>query len=310
MRKRGFIGMFLLFAVCGAGHAQSWCPPGARWVYHASIGNGTGTTLTYAGDTLVDGFLGQRITQWGTVVIPWNPDSIIVVPGADIVTRTEPGMVLWWLDQAQAWDTLYWFGAGPGDRWSPGWEQQFPGDGCAAQAYLQVVDTGSVVVDGVSLRTLGLERHLNATDTDLSFTIMERAGNTLQYFFPDPPYLCFINEALNFFGCYGDDEIRYPPSTLPCGSTASVRGPDPGNGTAWTVSPMPFTDQLQVRSTLPQWNSNVLLADMAGRRVLHAAFNGLQLDLDVSGLPAGTYVLGVVAADGTASRAVVIKAGQ
>lgn len=288
-------------------HAQSWCPPGAKWSYYNSGSPGTGTVLTFVGDTVIDGFAGQRITQLNTFIIPWNPDSIIIFGGPDIVTRTEPGMVLWWLSQTQEWDTLYWFGAQLGDGWSPGWEQQFPSDdSCSTNAYLQVVDTGAIVVDGVSLRTLVLERHLNGSDVDLSFTIMERVGNTWEYFFPDPPYICLINEGLMNFGCYADDEIRYPPSTFPCGSIMAVKEEDHGDGLSWSVSPVPFGDRFTIRSVIPR-NATMFLLDMTGRELLAIPFRGMVLEIDPGQLPAGSYVLRMVDERGTLGHRLVIK---
>ena len=295
----------LLFTVNA--QAQSWCPPGATWSYSTSGSPGSQTVLTFVGDTVVDSFSGQRITQLDAFSIPWNPDSIIIFGGLDIVTRTEPDMVLWWLSETQEWDTLYWFGAQPGDTWSPGWRQQFPSDdSCSTHAYLQVVDTGTMVVDGVSLRTLALERHLNASDVDLSFIIMERVGNTLEYFFPDPPYICLINEALKNFGCYGDDEIRYPPSTFPCGSITAVKEEDYGNGPSWSVSPVPFHDRFTVSSAIPR-NATVILLDMTGRELLAAPFRGTAMDLDAERLPAGTYVLRMVDERGSLGHRLVVK---
>lgn len=291
-------------------HAQSWCPPGATWIYSGGdpmIGPAQ-ARFTYAGDTMVDGFAGQRIEQLHTLELPvWAGDSLLITAGPDVVTRTEPGMVLWWLPQTQEWDTLYWFGAVPGDKWSPGWEQLYGSDDCMADAYLQVVNTGTMVVDGVPLRTLDLDRHLNATEVDLSFTIIERIGNTLQYFFPDPPYSCFINEALQTFGCYSDDEIRYPPSASPCELTLGVTNPSTMGADHWSVSPVPFRDRFTVQTTYSQQGSTVSLLDMTGRELLSAPFRGTVLELDASGLPAGAFLLRLSDGQGHLSYRKVIK---
>lgn len=223
------------------------------------------------------------------------------------MTRTEPGIVLWWAPEVQEWDTLYWFNAEPGDKWSPGWEKHYPWlESCLDSAYLQVVDTGTMVVDGLPLRTLKVER-VAGSDVDHTFTIMERVGNTNEFFFPDPPPNCFMNEALNLFICYGDDQIRYPPSTQPCGLTMEVT--EVGNHVAesWNVFPVPFRDHLNVQAAYPQPGSTVSLLDMTGRVLLHAPFNGSVLELDASGLPAGVYLLRLVDQQGRSSHRKAIK---
>ena len=262
--------------------------------------------LQYAGDTLVDGFAGQRIQQSGWMHLPWDPDSIIQTAGPDIVTRTEPGMVLFWLHPTQEWDTLYWFSAQPGDKWSPGWQQLYPGNSDCIDSYLLVVDTSTIVVDGVPLRTLELERHLNLSEVDEVFTIMERVGSTEQYLLPDPPYICFINEALLNFSCYGDDEIRYPDSSSPCeltltiGETAAI-GPE-----SWSVSPVPFQDRFTISSATPR-NATVILLDMTGRELLAISFHGTVMEINPGRLPAGSYIMRVEDQRGNHSHKVVIK---
>ncbi len=310
MKQLLFTLVAIGFLLSASVHGQNWCPSGATWIYSGGdpmIGPAQ-LRFTYAGDTLVDGYAGQRIEQLTQQWLPWwAGDSLLIASGPDVVTRTEPGVVLWWLSQTQEWDTLYWFGAQLGDMWSPGWEQLYGSNNCTADAYLQVVDTGTMIVDGVPLRTLDLDRHRNATEVDLSFTIMERAGNTLQYFFPDPPYICFINEALQTFGCYSDDEIHYPPSTSPCELTLGVT--DAGNlgKDNWSISPVPFRDRFAVQTTYPQQASTVSLLDMTGRELLSAPFRGTMLELDASGLPSGIYLLRLLDGQGRSSHRKVIK---
>lgn len=277
----------LLFALGIPVISQSWCPPGATWLYFTSGSVGSSTTLNFVGDTLVDGFSGQRIMQSNTLAIPWNPDSIIMFGGPDIVTRTEPGIVLWWAPEVQEWDTLYWFNAEPGDKWSPGWEKHYPWlESCLDSAYLQVVDTGTMVVDGLPLRTLIVER-VAGSDVDHTFTIMERVGNTQEYFFPYPPGICFVNEALMTFSCYGDDEIRYPPSSTPCSLTLGVRE---ANAIQLGLMPNPTDGLLYVR--LPEGDRAFSVWAADGRRVEVAGTPTAQgLQLDATGLAPGVYVL-------------------
>ncbi|HPF66299.1 MAG TPA: hypothetical protein PLC20_01365, partial [Flavobacteriales bacterium] len=81
--------------------AQSWCPPGAQWIYDAGSPWITALEqLTYSGDTIVDGYPAQRIdrvyqqTSPMNVVASWNP----------FFTRTNGDVVWEW--NGTEWDTL------------------------------------------------------------------------------------------------------------------------------------------------------------------------------------------------------------
>ncbi len=280
------IGSFALASL--AVQAQSWCPPGARWVYGNAVG--AGTTITYAGDTIVDGYAGQRFTRFEVMQLPWNPDSIISFYGAELVTRTAPEMVLFWLAEHQVWDTLHWFGALPGDRWSPGWEY-YPPDANCSDSYVQVVDTGSTVIDGATLRTLNLEKHLPGVQETWACTVMERVGNIEGFFLLAPPIWCIPTDGAQFFSCYADDEIRYPPTTFPCGSTTAVveLGSNKVNG--WEVIPMPFTDSFTLHGPATVRQGEVSLLDFTGREVQRFPYKGTGTVVDANALPAGPYIL-------------------
>lgn len=108
-------------------HAQSWCPPGATWIYNTSdpMLGVSFEGFNYVGDTVLDGFVSEHIARTGVMTVIWGIDTLIISHGPDVVTRTEPDIVYYWLPMSQEWDTLHWFGAVPGDKWTPGWEQEY-----------------------------------------------------------------------------------------------------------------------------------------------------------------------------------------
>ncbi len=119
----GVCSLIFLLAFGGSLRAQQWCPPGAEWsfTYHAmDWSNGVthnGVLLSkYTGDTLVGGHLAQRISSTlyyevsgaeGSVTTAWPPRY----------TRLADDVVYIWDLWAEQYDTLLWFGAGPGDQW-------------------------------------------------------------------------------------------------------------------------------------------------------------------------------------------------
>lgn len=264
-------------------------------------------SFTYAGDTVVDGHAAQRIVQHGVITHIWGSDTLITTSGPDIVTRTEPGIVLWWLANLQEWDTLYWFGAAVGDRWSPGWQQgtpQWPG-ACDQGTYLTVLGTSSTEVDGVALGTLAMGVMHDGGVVEM-FTIVERMGNTTGYFIPRPTY-CMVDECLCSFGCYRDDQITSPsggPCELPMGVTQNASGQVPGS---WVAVPMPFTDRFTLHGPAIVRQGEVSLLDITGRELLLVPFQGSLLEVDASGLPGGIYLLRVQDGEGRSSHQKVIK---
>lgn len=306
--KQPFILLFALtlFSPANA-QAQSWCPPGATWIYDTSdpMLGASATRFAYVGDTVVDGFAGQRIEQLSAMTLLWGIDTLIISNGPDVVTRTEPGIVYWWMDNVQEWDTLYWFDALPGDRWSPGWQQgsdQWWGT-CDDGSYLMVMGTNTTVIEGHSLRTLSVAVAHGGDLVD-AFTIVERMGNTQGYFIPRPTY-CFVDECYCSFSCYSDDEIHLPFGG-PCELPLAVEEDAIANADNWSVSPMPFRDRFTVRSATPR-NATVILFDMTGREMLSMPFNGTSLEVYPGLLPAGGYVLRMVDARGTLRHRMVIK---
>lgn len=297
------IGAFVMIGL--ACHAQSWCPPGARWVYNSSdptLG-ASYNSFTYAGDTVVDGFTAQRIVQYGVITQIWGSDTLIGTSGPDILTRTEPGIVFWWLANLQEWDTLYWFGAAVGDRWSPGWQQGtqvWPGV-CDEGTYLTVLGTGSTEVDGVALGTLAMGVMHEGGVVDM-FTIVERMGNTTGYFIPRPT-TCFVDECLCSFMCYQDDQLLSPsggPCEIPLGVPENKKVgspfvvPNPGNGLFQISWPGHREFELEVRDGL-------------GRIVHRERFVEGGGNVELPHVKAGVYNLLVTAPDGTRASAKWIK---
>lgn len=301
------IGSFALASL--AAEAQSWCPPGARWVYNSSdpILGASYNSFTYAGDTVVDGHAAQRIEQHGAITQIWGSDTLIETGGPDIVTRTEPGIVLWWLADLQEWDTLYWFGAAVGDRWSPGWQQgtaEWTGV-CDEGTYLTVLGTSSTAVDGVALGTLAMGVMHDGSVVDM-FTIVERMGNTTGYFIPRPTY-CIVDECLCSFLCYRDDQITSPsggPCALPLAVPEVIASNAPN---VWSVAPMPFTDCFTVQVSSPVLQGEVSLLDLTGRMLKRMAVTGTSVLVDGSGLPVGPYILRIKDGHGQLHHQRVIK---
>lgn len=249
---------------CSIASAQSWCPPGARWVYQ------TGdpwieskTSFHYAGDTVVDGQSAQRIDSEQLITQVFGTDTLILssVPHAAI-TRHTADVVFLWNASAAAWDTLYWFGAQAGDSWRAPWAF---GEECPPDHRFTVLETGTMEQDGVVLRKLHVQR--TGSDPDGSYPaewIAERIGTLEGYFFPighcGSVFECFCTLA-----CYSDEVVGYQAAPNGCALPLGVpEGNGPGPFALW---PNPGTGR--VNYALPLAGAvDASVAYATGRTVL------------------------------------------
>lgn len=288
----------LLFAANLACTAQSWCPPGAQWVY--DVGDpwiSSSLQLTYTTDTIVDGFPAQRIdrtyqqTQPMNVITSWDP----------FFTRTN-GNVVWEWD-GTTWDTLYWFSAVPGDHWQPFWPYQ---EDCPDHTW-QVLDTSTSVVSGVPLRTQLLELTETGIPTGQTLTIRERMGGGGGFGFPGIPPCGAIYECYCTFSCYQDQDIV--PVGGPCAlslSAPTLMDRDQG----LQVFPNPASDVVSI--VLPYGTSmqRVEVLGMDGRLVRTLQPDHGTSIFPLAGLNAGLYLLRAFDDNGTAFiKTVVVSNG-
>ena len=276
--------------------AQSWCPPGAQWIY--DVGSPWITALeqfTYSGDTIVDGYPAQRIdrvyqqTSPMNVVASWNP----------FFTRTNGDVVWEW--NGTEWDTLYWFSAVPGDHWQPFWPNMAD---CPDHAWL-VLDTSTTVVSGIPLRTLLLElTELGVSTGQQPLTIRERFGGGGGFGFPgNAPSSCGgVYECYCTFGCYQDQDIV--PVGGPCAlslSAPTLMGRDQG----LQVFPNPVSDVVTIvlpdRTPMPR----VEVLGMDGRLVMTLHPDNGTSTFPLTGLNAGLYLIRAFGHNGTVRTATV-----
>lgn len=283
MKFREFLNgcCVLLFATA---EAQQWCPSGATWIY--DTGSPWTTALTqyaYTGDTVVDGHLAQRIEVDGQITDWFGEDTVIVTTGPDLVTRLVDEVVMLWLPVAETWDTLYWFGAELGDHWQPPWAF---GAECPPDYGLFVLETGTMNVDGVELRTLLVERRQGSQSIGSPEWIAERIGTLSGYFLPMADCGGVI-ECYCTFGCYQDQTIQYPSTGQDCAIPTAVNGP-PEQDAAFSVWPNPSHGFLQYMASTPE-SVDIMVRDGMGRYVFKRGASPSCGTLDLSGLAEGSY---------------------
>lgn len=263
----------IISSVCAA---QAWCPPGATWTY--SISDDAPITwhgflvMTYSRDTIWGGHPGQVFSSHAVMELDELGSTSVSDVDVSMITWVEGDLV----HAPTTWDTLYDFVAVPGDFWygSTYARLNCPGDP------LTVVDSGHVVIEGLSLRYVDVDNGVNG-----QHRIMERIGYDL---WMTPQLNCVPPSAIATLRCYHDDEIDYvaPGWSGPCEGVVGVieqtiAGPH-------GVFPNPGSDHVVV--SYPIGTATIGLFDATGREVLHAPVLSNRARIDISGIASGLFV--------------------
>lgn len=247
--------------------AQIWCPPGAEWTYTFTNGwtvDGF-ARFTYAGDTTIGSIPSQVLSMHAEGDLFGSPFSEDYGP---YYTALDGDLVSIWT--TTGFDTLYYFGALPGDHW-----QLTSEDGTPSMIPVTVSDTGTMVIDGLPLRYL----------TTASDTIVERLGSLHGFMLP---WVSFTLDAPGGpLRCYEDIGMAYNAFwwNYGCGSLTGLHGSE--SGTVSVIFPNPGTDHLML--SLPPGRNDILLSDAMGRIVLRSSLSDQQVRVDTSDLGRGVY---------------------
>lgn len=253
--------------------AQSWCPPGATWTYNAGMSLAGFQRMTYTHDTVIAGHTAHVMDRYAAIQYPLPPpDYGYTEPYIDhtpvaAITQLEDDVV--YIFSGTDRDTLYWFGAMPGDHWYPAFV-----DDPTCQP-LVVTDTSTTVVDGVPLRTLQVS----------GYTVMERIGSTWDLLLTCPNWLVDGPAGLR---CYSDAEIEF---SLVAGECELLMGVPEAGRSHIVLYPNPGTDQLILQ--LPPGTHRIQVRDALGRMVFHTGTARSSIDVNTGTWPQGLYMVQV-----------------
>lgn len=246
------------------------------------------TRVVYEGDSFVGGFAAQKLRETN-VVAPWGSTDYQSSTFPPMLTRYADGVVYAWNAWPDEYDTLMWFSAEPGQFWSA------PSTGNDPYTRLTVLDTTTVVIDGVPLRQLLIERSL--WEWAPPDTLRERIGFSFNYlngwswFLTDMPWAGLR--------CYRDADISFARyNVTDCGYTlnmdehadhpVAVAYPNPGSA-HFTLS-------------LPPGPQIITIVDATGRCVVQQRSSGGTTSVDARTLTSGSYTVLVTDAQGRTQR--------
>jgi hypothetical protein len=293
MRK----ALLLLVLVADIAQGQSWCPPGAEWIFNFSSQQANGVRRAwYSGDTLVGGLPCQRIDQTIIAYEPIPPfGSAFVQQDQPVITHGQGDLIRIWDQANNAFDTLAWFSAVPGDSWN------VPQFEFAGACYFEVLDTGTRVVEGIPLRYLVVEEPIVLGFVD---TLFERIG--FQRFYLRPMETILIDFTTYGLVCYRDNAIDQFDGWLPghvCDFTLTVNEQEDDRD----ALPYPNPGYQNFTVQLPPGPTTISLCDALGRDLRVQRTTGGNVEVDASDLPPGTYLVRTITATGSATHAKWIK---
>lgn len=263
--------------------AQSWCPPGATWTYGTDMFGLYGYgQYVYVSDTLVGGQLAHRIDAHGVTsysgqaqIDQWSqPIAAITAQIGDVVSL--------WSTTGQAWDTLFWLGAGPGDSWI---RRGGPFGDCDPPDSLVIVDTTTVVFNGLALRQWTVEQRAYGM-TMVIETFTERLGWTMNF---SPYPACIIWDGPVGMRCYSDQDISLNFTSLGCETHVGIDAR--AASVPLAVSPNPGTTHFTL--DLSPGTHTITLVDATGRAVLRQRTTDARPVIATETLPAGLYRINV-----------------
>lgn len=272
--------------------AQNWLPDAAQWHHGYAWGTAAGyVRTTVIGDTLVNGTAGRRLERT-RVSFDLVGQSYFTESLTDLVCTNENGLISVYDPSIMAYDTLYDMNAVPGDRWElPILPEPL---NCTADSWMQVVDTGTTVIDEIPLRWLVVDVNFVSDEPSVyRDTVLERVGLTGMYFLPHDFCNSFVDgQEAGRFRCYTDSEILViADPAIPCELTVGIQGlksalepllyPNPSAGLLYFNLP----DELAFAS--------LQLYDATGRMV-HSSRITRDHWLDLNHLPDGLFYYRII----------------
>jgi len=260
--------------------AQSWCPPGAEWTfgYNDIVGGVIGhARVDHTADTLLAGLPAQRL-EVHVNAYSYPSQSYLTEQAAGVWFTTGNGdIVQLWDPNEAAFDTLYWFSAVPGDRWSVPWT-------LGGVPNFIVLDTLWTTISGLQLRQAVVG--LDTPSPEPIDTLTERLG-FLEIFINAISPMFLVDQPFGGLRCYHDDDLQWtdPGWSYGCASLLGLGEHEPTSNLR--IFPNPGTTNFTL-DLLPGPHT-ITLVDATGRMVLQQRFADERPVIGTEHLPEGLY---------------------
>jgi len=218
----------------------------------------------------------------------WLMQQIFSWDHGPYYTSIDGDLVSLWT--GNSFDTLYHFGASIGDHW----HMNVP-VGTDPIVEITVMDTGTVVIDGIPLRSLAI----SSDGWWPGDTIVERLGTMHQQLVP---WSMSVTDHLNGpLRCYLDVDINYQVPSWLFGCESWLGGEALAHDSRHaSLFPNPGTDHFSIQ--LPSGLNTITVYDAVGRSVLTQRATGGTTVINAVYLPTGPYLVRTMLEDHTRMR--------
>lgn len=303
------ISFQLLFLICFTSvTAQVWCPPGAEWTYSYTYTFPTSNgyvILKYVNDSVINTKTYKKINStfygynaaYGSGTVTINQGYYLLNQNAKLISL---------YNGYSPDDTLFNFNANIGDKWLR--VRYFNDVSCDAQRQqVTVLDTGSVIINSVSLKKLVLAyvrgMWVGGPTTSYNDTVYEKIGSVKNHLVP---WTCETNFAMpgksgtypvGNFRCYKDNSFPtyQHPGTPSCYTIVGLNILELENDFFVTIYPNPVTNSLHLKSEkIKLDNSMIEISSALGQVIIKLSYKN---EIDISQLSRGCYFLKITTTD-------------
>ncbi|MCH7534453.1 MAG: T9SS type A sorting domain-containing protein [Bacteroidetes bacterium] len=208
--------IILIVFISTQSFGQTWIDNGAVWHYDFSVAGAWGGfyRIEYNMDTLIDGQNCQKLDLNVYTFWPQYDGSFVADSSSGIYGYTySSGDTVFYYRNGE-FMVLYDFGAYIGDRWLISVDN---GEGgCDDSSYVEVIDTGSIDINGIKSRTITLQ-HDPKSGYGINGVIIERFGISFPDYAPCDSDSSHVDGAIYQFKCFQDNSFPlYNPSGKDC----------------------------------------------------------------------------------------------
>jgi len=309
MKKKITLVVCCLFYSCFI-DAQSWSPPGAKWIY-SFINGGSSSTgyveVVYTGDTIINSFNCQKLAKWYHVYNHITFQYYDYIFGNEF-TYEQNGVV--YLYYNNGFDTLYNFSAAPGNWWRMAKHQSTFFE-CDSNSTIYVIDTGTVVINSVPLKFQFVQfNYIGSPAPPYQDTVIEKIGYINSYFLPyDGCFSALDANEGGPFRCYSDSNFATYKPHFPYNCDFILGENEIDFEARINISPNPATTTIFIERNPANTPATLQLLDCFGRKVeeIKIAAGEKRAGINVKSFAAGIYFVRLADEKEQVVRKVVVQ---
>lgn len=303
--KKLAIFTFLLLVFAGIkSNAQTWAPLGAEWYYsYNSFWFEGFVRISSVEDTIIDNINCRKLVKENVVYNHLTGDIDTNIIGSEYMYSDADKVYIYINNQFY---TLYDFSATIGDAWIIPRNEDIVGI-CNDEGEVMVVDTGHVNINGQALRKITVESSADSHWSFIPGDIIEKIGPGSAYMLPEPTNVCVVDVYEGGpLRCYSDDTFGTYSTGISeeCDYLVSIRDKEMS---MIHFYPNPCNELLTIDFPDSHQQYTIKLFDVAGREIYEKDNCNTSIQINMTHLFPGVYVLSISYQKGTFSYKIIKK---